>query len=336
VSLRGTERGARIRCYGRLEVERGGNIRIGQRVTFLAGLVPTSLRCKPGAELVVGERTICNYGAALIAKRSVRIGRDCMIASYVHICDDDGRRSGPVVIGDGVWIAHGAVIEPETVIGEGSVISARAVVSGVVPPKTLVAGNPAHFVAMHPSSGRPISGERPSMERLSTERLSAERLSADRLSADRLSVEGLSVERPAVDRSSMDGQFVGGRFVGGRFVAGPIVELPLVAGPLVAEPSVGGIAGDGAPTLAEVRQAVIDWLDDTRCFGEAAEQVSDNTMSLREAGLLDSLGLVQLVAALERRFDTAIDRQRVAMPEAQSIHGLLQCMIFDKGDGSDR
>jgi maltose O-acetyltransferase len=261
VSLRGTERGARIRCYGRLEVERGGSIRIGQRVTFLAGLVPTSLRCQPGGELVVGDRTICNYGAALIAKRSVRIGSDCMIASYVHICDDDGRRSGPVVIGDGVWIAHGAVIEPETVIGEGSVISALAVVSGVVPPNTLVAGNPAQFVVMHPSGAEPVSVEEPSME-----------------------------------------------------------------------PS----ASDGAPSAAEVRRAVIEWLDDTRCFGDAADRISADTMSLREAGLLDSLGLVQLVAALEKRFGTTIDRRRVARPEAQSIHGLLQCMTLDNGAGDDR
>jgi acyl carrier protein len=180
-----------------------------------------------------------------------------MIASYVHICDDDGRRSGPVVVGDGVWIAHGAVIEPETVIGEGSVVSALAVVSGVVPPKTLVSGNPAQFVAMHPSSqGKP---------------------------------------RPP-------------------------------------DP----VAGEGAPSAAEVRRAVIEWLDDTRCFGDAADRISADTMSLRDAGLLDSLGLVQLVVALERRFGTAIDRGRVALPEAQSIHGLLQCMTADKGDGSDR
>jgi maltose O-acetyltransferase len=246
--LRGTERGARIRSYGWVDVERRGRIAIGQRVTFLSGPVATLLRCQRGAALTIGDRTICNYGATVDASDRIRIGSDCMIASYVHICDSDGRRSGSVTVGDGVWLAHGVVVEPGAVIGDGSVVAALTVVSGVVPPRSLVAGNPAQTVPLEvPSAGWP----------------------------QRLGPSG---------------------------------------------------AGAGPPTPADVRTAIIEWLDDTRCFGDAATRISGDSTSLRDAGLLDSLGLVQLVAMLEKRFGTTVDRERASRPESQSIRGLFQCL----------
>ena len=69
----------------------------------------------------------------------------------------------------------------------------------------------------------------------------------------------------------------------------------------------------------EVRSAIIEWLDDTRHFGEAASLVRSDSMSLREGGLLDSLGLVQLVLMLEKRFGVSIDREMVSRPDCQSI-----------------
>jgi acyl carrier protein len=72
---------------------------------------------------------------------------------------------------------------------------------------------------------------------------------------------------------------------------------------------------------------VIEWLDDTRCFGEAASRITSDAMSLRAAGLLDSLGLAQLVVMLEKRFGVAIDRDRAARAEAQSIQGLVACVL---------
>ena len=117
VQLRGTRQGARVRCHGRVLVPRRAGVEIGQRAVFLGGMVPTELRCRAGAELVIGPRSVLNYGVSIVAHRSVRIGTGCMIGSLVHIRDDDGRRTEPVTIGEGVWIAHGAVIEPGTTIG---------------------------------------------------------------------------------------------------------------------------------------------------------------------------------------------------------------------------
>lgn len=50
------------------------------------------------------------------------------------------------VIGNDVWIGHGALILPGARLGDGAVIGAGAVVSGTVAPYTIVAGNPARPV----------------------------------------------------------------------------------------------------------------------------------------------------------------------------------------------
>jgi acetyltransferase-like isoleucine patch superfamily enzyme len=52
----------------------------------------------------------------------------------------------PVVIEDGVWIAARAIILKGVTIGRGSVVGAGAVVTADVPPRTVVAGNPAKVI----------------------------------------------------------------------------------------------------------------------------------------------------------------------------------------------
>jgi acetyltransferase-like isoleucine patch superfamily enzyme len=55
-------------------------------------------------------------------------------------------RSGPVEIGRNVWVGRHATILPGVTIGDHSVVAAAAVVVRDVPPRTLVAGNPARPV----------------------------------------------------------------------------------------------------------------------------------------------------------------------------------------------
>jgi len=155
VDLRGTRRGRRVRCYGRVIVPQRAGVEVGQRSVFMGGMIPTELRCRHGAELVIGPRSIFNYGVSIVANESVHIGPECLIASLVHIRDDDGRHKSPVTIGRGVWIAYGAVIEPGSTIGDYAVIAAMAVVSGTVPPRSLATGNPAHHSPLRLPDGEP-------------------------------------------------------------------------------------------------------------------------------------------------------------------------------------
>src|SRR5687768_11348716 len=60
-------------------VNRGGRIEAGN-CAFFTGV---RLECWRDAEIVVGNGTYLNHGAEVVAARSVRIGRDCMIARDV-------------------------------------------------------------------------------------------------------------------------------------------------------------------------------------------------------------------------------------------------------------
>ncbi|WP_322975331.1 acyltransferase [Aporhodopirellula aestuarii] len=115
-----------------------------------------------GATLVIGDRCFLGHNCAVTVAKEIIIGKDCLIAGGVRITDFDGhpldaddRRTGqpapidavrPVVIGDDVWIGHGAVILKGVRIGNRSVIGARAVVTRDVPEDCVVAGNPARVV----------------------------------------------------------------------------------------------------------------------------------------------------------------------------------------------
>lgn len=58
----------------------------------------------------------------------------------------DWRRSTPVVIGQDVWIGHGAIILPGKTVGNGAVIAGGAIVTKDVAPYTIVGGNPARVI----------------------------------------------------------------------------------------------------------------------------------------------------------------------------------------------
>lgn len=60
--------------------------------------------------------------------------------------DGHPHTKGPTVIGNDVWIGHGAMVVSGVTIGDGACIGAGAVVTRDVPPYAVVAGNPARVV----------------------------------------------------------------------------------------------------------------------------------------------------------------------------------------------
>ena len=58
------------------------------------------------------------------------------------------RRAKEVIIGNDVWVGHGAVILPGLTIGDGAVIGANAVVTRNVAPYEIVAGVPASLLRL--------------------------------------------------------------------------------------------------------------------------------------------------------------------------------------------
>jgi maltose O-acetyltransferase len=85
----------------------------------------------------------------------IKIGKQVGISSYVRMLTHDDRmriqtgftRIAPVEIGDRVFVGVGSTIVPGTRIGADSIVAAGSVVSGEVPPGSLVAGHPGRVVA---------------------------------------------------------------------------------------------------------------------------------------------------------------------------------------------
>ena len=52
-------------------------------------------------------------------------------------------QKGDTVVGNDVWLGYDALLMPGVRIGDGAIVAARSVVTGEVPPYTIVGGNPA-------------------------------------------------------------------------------------------------------------------------------------------------------------------------------------------------
>lgn len=158
-ALRGCEVGGRVCVTGRVRVDRRrGRIVVGRRVLFVGGLEPTCLVAHD-ATLSVGDATVINYAVRLVAAGGdVVLGRRCHVGSNVRLLAEPG---APVVVGDDVWIAHGAVIEAGARIGSGSVVAAAAVVRGDVPPRSLAIGYPARSLSLYLAQGGQVASDAP-------------------------------------------------------------------------------------------------------------------------------------------------------------------------------
>jgi acetyltransferase-like isoleucine patch superfamily enzyme len=154
--FRRDERSPRIQVRGRLRVEREGTLRVGSRVAFGGGMIPTFLAARPSGSLSIGEGCYFNYGVTLDASVGITLGAQCKFGSMVVLRDDDGETRLPIVVGDRVWLAHGVIVKPGVRIGSGSVVSAGSVVVQDVPDGSFVAGNPGRSRPMLMSTGSPI------------------------------------------------------------------------------------------------------------------------------------------------------------------------------------
>lgn len=132
-----------------------GRIVLGRWVHLGDG---TTLRCHEGT-LTIGDKCVFGQGNTVNCHLEVSMGAECIVADWVYIGDFDHRtestaitmrRQGlvksPVIIGADVWLGVKATVLRGSVIGEGSVIGANAVVRGTIPSFCVAAGAPAVVV----------------------------------------------------------------------------------------------------------------------------------------------------------------------------------------------
>lgn len=163
-----TKVGPRARAFGRRpHVVNRGVLRIGADFSTSSAFGVVQLSTAPEGVLDIGDGVSINYGTAVSARRSVRVGHRTKIGPYCVIADSDlpfplevadGDRSAAIDIGDDVWLGGRVTILPGVHIGNGAVVSAGSVVSGDIPPNAVASGNPARVLRV--TSGPPPSGER--------------------------------------------------------------------------------------------------------------------------------------------------------------------------------
>ena len=149
------KRGRWVRVRGKVRVANEGYIALGDSVRFRAETALCELVAWPGGRIEIGAHTTINYGTSISAAGQVRIGRDCLVGTYVNIMDSNfhnledrswNLEASSITIGDGVWLGNRCVIMPGVTIGSGAVVAACSLVTRDVPPKTMVLGVPARVV----------------------------------------------------------------------------------------------------------------------------------------------------------------------------------------------
>jgi acetyltransferase-like isoleucine patch superfamily enzyme len=118
----------------------------------------TSLRCHEGT-LRIGDKVVFGRNNVVNAYLDVSIGTASIIADMVYVTDfdhvfadverpikDQGIVKSPVRIGADVWLANKVSVVRGTVIGDGCVVAANAVVTRDLPPYSVAVGVPARVV----------------------------------------------------------------------------------------------------------------------------------------------------------------------------------------------
>jgi acetyltransferase-like isoleucine patch superfamily enzyme len=145
-----------IQGSGRLLV--GNNVTVDGKCNFFF-----AARYTENPTLSIGDNTGIGHGCSFVVGRSISIGRHCRLGSNIQMFDTPGHPTDPrarlagaparpedvraIEIGNNVWIGSSSAIYPGVVIGQDSVVAMGSVVVTNVPPKVVVAGNPARQIA---------------------------------------------------------------------------------------------------------------------------------------------------------------------------------------------
>ena len=134
----------------------------------LVGCFAAVLRCLKVlyyrmAGISIGRNTFISLGAKLdtsgmgkiVIGDGCEIAHGCVILSHdaaVKRIDRKARRSGPVCVGDNVFLGANSVVLPSVTIGDNTVIGAGSVVTKDMPPNVVAVGSPARVIRQLPDS----------------------------------------------------------------------------------------------------------------------------------------------------------------------------------------
>jgi acetyltransferase-like isoleucine patch superfamily enzyme len=143
-----------------------GRVVLGRWVHLGAGTV---VRCHEGT-LTIGDKCVLAQRVSVFGYLDIEIGDSTLIADGGYICDfdhrfdrldvpikDQGIAASRVRIGRDVWLGTRVTVTRGSVIGDGTVVGAHAVVTGTLPPRSVAVGVPARVISARPRSSGPSS-----------------------------------------------------------------------------------------------------------------------------------------------------------------------------------
>lgn len=116
------------------------SVTIKDRVTFNTGTV---LHCSSGKKLIIGEDTMFSINVRVLCGDGHSLFDVISGENINSVPDILTTRSNEIVIGNHVWVGINSTILTGSIIGNGSVVGANALVKGVFPNNCAIGGNPA-------------------------------------------------------------------------------------------------------------------------------------------------------------------------------------------------
>lgn len=114
------------------------------------------LDCEKGGKIEIGRNTLLFKHVFVVARDSIKIGDNCLIAEFSSIRDSDhsfanltipiaqqGFNSAGIFISEDVWIGKGAVVLKGVRVGKHTIIGANSVVTKDIPSMSIAVGVPA-------------------------------------------------------------------------------------------------------------------------------------------------------------------------------------------------
>lgn len=133
----------------------------GTRIVVEEGVVIDAfVKIKPSGgvgDVFIGSNSVINSGCVLYTGNGIRIGTGVAVAAnctFAPTNHEYSRRDitirrqgfkpskGGIVVGDDVWIGANCVLLDGAIIGDGCVIAAGSLVSGILEPYGVYGGNP--------------------------------------------------------------------------------------------------------------------------------------------------------------------------------------------------
>ena len=126
-------------------------ISIGARCAIYEGAWLQVEPGNPGSKITIGDDTYLGHSVHVHALAPVRIGSRCFLVDGVLISSGDHARhdrhdvvpTGPITVGDDVFIGQHAIVLGGVRIGDRATVAAGAVVTRDVADDAVVAGVPA-------------------------------------------------------------------------------------------------------------------------------------------------------------------------------------------------